>query len=65
LRLVYYPGTCLEGLRETTKNFSQDSRYQSKDLNPGCTEYEAGVPTTQPARFGTSSWDLAYFILYY
>jgi hypothetical protein len=23
---MYYPSTCLEGLRETTKNVSQDSR---------------------------------------
>jgi hypothetical protein len=32
--LRYYPGIRLEGLRETTKTLSQDSRYPGRDLNP-------------------------------
>jgi hypothetical protein len=33
--LRYYPGSCLEGLRKTTKNLSQDIRSLDRDLNPG------------------------------
>jgi hypothetical protein len=40
--LRYYPGICLEGLRKTTKNLSQDSRSPP--------EYEAGELTTQLQR---------------
>jgi hypothetical protein len=43
-------GICLEGLRKTTKNLSQDSRSPGRDLNPGPPEYEAGVLTTRPRR---------------
>jgi hypothetical protein len=46
----YYPGICLEGLRKTMKNLSQDSRSPGRDLNPGPLEYEAGVVTTRPRR---------------
>jgi hypothetical protein len=46
--LKYYPGICLEGLRKATKTLSQDSRSASRDLNPGPSEYEAGVLTTRP-----------------
>jgi hypothetical protein len=35
------PGTSLEGLRKTTKNLGQDSRFPSRDLKPGPPEYEA------------------------
>jgi hypothetical protein len=28
------PGFCLDGLRKTTKNFSQDSRCLDGDMNP-------------------------------
>jgi hypothetical protein len=38
---------CLEGLRKTTKNLSQDSRSPGRDLNPGPPEYKAGVLTTR------------------
>jgi hypothetical protein len=38
--LRYYPGICLEGLRKTTKNLSQDNRSPGRDLNPGPPEYE-------------------------
>jgi hypothetical protein len=43
LLLKYYPGIRLEGLRKTTKNLSQDSRYPGGDFNPG--PPEAGVLT--------------------
>jgi hypothetical protein len=46
--LRYYSGICLEGLRKTTKNLSQDSRSPGRDLDPGPPEYEAGVLTTRP-----------------
>jgi hypothetical protein len=39
----YYPGICLEGIRETTKNISHDSRCPGRDLNTGHSIYEAGV----------------------
>jgi hypothetical protein len=38
LILRYYPGICLEGLRETTENLSQDSRSSGRDLKPGLPE---------------------------
>jgi hypothetical protein len=44
-----YPGICVEGLRKTTTNLSQDSRSPGRDLNPGPPEYE-GVLTTRPGR---------------
>jgi hypothetical protein len=44
----YYPVICLEELRESTKNHSQDSRSPGRDLNPGPSEYKAGVLTTRP-----------------
>jgi hypothetical protein len=46
----YYPGICLEGLRQITKNLGQDSRPSGRDLNPGPPEYEAGMLTTRPWR---------------
>jgi hypothetical protein len=42
----YYPGICLEELRKTMKDLSQDSRSPGRDLKPGTPEYEAGVLTT-------------------
>jgi hypothetical protein len=48
--LRYYPSICLEGLRKTTKNLSQDTRSPVRDLNPGPPEYEEGVLTTQLQR---------------
>jgi hypothetical protein len=50
LILRYSPGICLEGLREKTKNLSQDSRSLDQDLKPGPPEYEAGVSTTRSRR---------------
>jgi hypothetical protein len=47
--VIYYPDIFLEGLRET-QNLSQDSRSQDLDFNPGPSEYEAGLLTTQPRR---------------
>jgi hypothetical protein len=46
--LRYYPKIQLEGLRKTTKNLSQDSRSQGRDLNLGPPKYEVGVLTTTP-----------------
>jgi hypothetical protein len=34
-KLRNYPGNCLEVLRKTTKNLSQDNRSLSQGLNPG------------------------------
>jgi hypothetical protein len=43
--LSYYPEIRMEGMRKTTKNLSQDSRFRGRDLNPGPQEYEAGALT--------------------
>jgi hypothetical protein len=48
LILTYYPSIFVDGLRKTTKNLSQDSRYPDRDLNPGSPECEAEVSTTWP-----------------
>jgi hypothetical protein len=39
LILRYYPGICLQGLRETTKDLRQDKQYQGRNMNPGPPEY--------------------------
>jgi hypothetical protein len=44
----YYPGICLERLRKTTKNLSQDIPSMGRDLNAGPPEYEVGVLTNRP-----------------
>jgi len=31
--LMYYPSICLQGLRETTENLSQDNWSKNQDLN--------------------------------
>jgi hypothetical protein len=48
--LRYYPGICLDGLSNTTKILSQDSRSPDRDLNPKPPECEAGVLTAQRRR---------------
>jgi hypothetical protein len=40
-------GDCLEGLRKTTKNLSQDTRFPGRDLSPEPMEYAAGALTTR------------------
>lgn len=42
----YYPGTCLEAMRKTTKIFSQDTWSLCQDLKLGLLEY-TGVPTAK------------------
>jgi hypothetical protein len=52
----HYPGICVEGLRKTTRNPSQDSQSPGWDLKSGPPEYKAGVLTTWPwcsVRYGT------------
>jgi hypothetical protein len=46
--LGYCLGICLEGLRKTMKNVSQDRRSLGCDLSVGRPMYEAGVLTPQP-----------------
>jgi hypothetical protein len=36
---AYYHGSSLEGLSETTRNVSKDSRSPGRDVNPGSPEY--------------------------
>jgi hypothetical protein len=48
--LSYYPSIYLKLLKKTTKNLSQDSRSQDRDLNPEHPEYEVVVLTTRPQR---------------
>jgi hypothetical protein len=43
LILRYSHGIRLDGLRKTTKNLNQDSRFAGRGLNPGPPEYAAGV----------------------
>jgi hypothetical protein len=38
----------VDGPRKNTKNLRQDSRFPSRDLNPGPPEYEARVLNTRP-----------------
>jgi hypothetical protein len=40
--LRYYSDNYLEGLRKTTKNLSQNSRFQGQDFSTRPPEYEAG-----------------------
>jgi hypothetical protein len=49
-RKPLWPGIRLKGLRETTKNLSQDRRSPGRDLNPEPPEYEAEVLTTRSRR---------------
>jgi hypothetical protein len=44
--LTYYPGIRLEELRKPTKISIRIAGRQSRDLNPGSSEYEAGVNHT-------------------
>jgi hypothetical protein len=46
--LRYYPNICLEGLRKTTQNLSQDSWSLSQDFNLVPPKYKAGVLTIWP-----------------
>jgi hypothetical protein len=48
--LRYHPGICVEELRKTTKNLSQDTRSPGRDLNPGLPAYEAVLVITRPRR---------------
>jgi hypothetical protein len=45
---MYYPSMCLEGLKKTTKAFSEDTRSPGRYLNQGPSEYEVGVLISQP-----------------
>jgi len=47
----YYTVICLERLRKTEQNFSHDSRFLGRDLNPRRLEYEVEMLTSQ----GTTS----------
>jgi hypothetical protein len=44
--LRYCPSICLKVFKETTKDFSQDSRSEDRELNWGPPEYESGVLNT-------------------
>jgi hypothetical protein len=44
------PGICLEGLMKTMINLSHDSQPPGRDLNPGPSDYEAGVLSIPPRR---------------
>jgi hypothetical protein len=57
----YYLGICMKGLRETTKNLSQDSRSPGRDLNPKPPEYESGMLTTRPLR--CFIWTILYCLI--
>jgi len=44
----YYPSICLEGLRKTVSNLSQDSQSPGQESNLETQKYETGVMTTMP-----------------
>jgi hypothetical protein len=48
--LRYYPGICLEGLRENTENLSDNRRSLGPEMNSGSPKYEAEVITIRPRR---------------
>lgn len=37
----YYPEICLAGLKKTTQNLTQDSRYPGRDSNRAPLEYKS------------------------
>jgi hypothetical protein len=45
--LKYYSSFCLEGVRETTKNLSQDSQSIDQDFDQGPAKYEVQVIIAQ------------------
>jgi hypothetical protein len=59
--LRHSPGFRMEGLRKTTKYLSLDSQSPDGDLNPGPTEYEAGVLSTQPGPSEPSVKNFGFF----
>ena len=44
--LRYWPGSCLKGLRKTTKNLNETSRFSGQDLKAQIPDYKSGLPTT-------------------
>ena len=42
-----YLGSCLEGMRKSTKTLEQDSLLLGWQFNLGCPKYKAGLPTTR------------------
>jgi hypothetical protein len=53
-----YPGICLERLRNSTKNLSEDSVPPGRDSNQGPPQYEAGILTARrgPTHFASSKY---------
>jgi hypothetical protein len=49
---MYYPSVRLEGLRKPMTNLSQDSVPLGREMNPGPTEYKAGVLMTSGVCYG-------------
>jgi hypothetical protein len=54
----YYPSICLEKLRKTIENITQDNRSSGQDLNPESPEYKAGVLTTRRRLFVAKEWNI-------
>jgi hypothetical protein len=50
-KLRYYPGICVEGLRETTEKPQSEYLFPGRDLTLGAPEYEAAVLSTGNATF--------------
>jgi hypothetical protein len=48
--LNFYPGICLEGLRNTTGKLNHDSWFTGRDLKPGPPKYESGMLTSRTRR---------------
>jgi hypothetical protein len=55
-------GICLQRLKKTTKNLSQDSRSPGRDLNPELLEYETGVLTNRLCELPSAVLHTIYII---
>jgi hypothetical protein len=56
LKVGWYSGIYMEGLRKTTWNLSQDSRSPGPDLDPVSPEYDPGVSTIRSWYFSSRSF---------
>lgn len=57
--VMYCTDFCLDGLRKTTKNLNEDSRFTGRNLNLGPLEHAAEMPTN-PSRLCVSSYCFPY-----